>query len=349
MTEFRIGRARTGRTRLLSIVTAVTLAVPATLASGGLALAQDAATNPKFCEGTKIVFFPGGSPGGSFETVVYNGAQAAAAAFGADVTYQWSEWDIQKMITQFGEAVATAPDGIAVMGHPGDASFKPLIDDAVAEGIIVTVMNTELPETQAAYASGGTGYVGQVLYDAGHALGAEAIKRGGLQAGDRAMVWGLLAEAGRGERTRGIIDALEESGLVVDYLEIDTATNGDPALGVPTFVGYATSNPDLKAVFLDHGNLTSTSATLLDAAGLDPASVYVAGFDLAPASVQGVKDGYVDLLIDQQQWLQGFMGILQLCIANAYGFSGLRIDTGGGFLDASNVALIEPLAKEFIR
>ena len=344
----RSGGARMRRMRALSLVTAVALAVPATLVTGGVILAQDA-TNPKFCEGTKIVFFPGGSPGGPFETVVYNGAQAAAAAHGADVQYQWSEWDVQKMITQFGEAVATAPDGIAIMGHPGDASFKPLIDDAVSQGIIVTVMNTELQETEAAYAPSGTGYVGAVLYDAGKALALEAVKRGGLQAGDLAMVWGLLAEPGRGQRTQGIIDGLEEAGLTVDYLDIDTATNGDPALGVPTFVGYAASKPDLKAVFIDHGNLTSTTQALMDAAGLGPDSVYVAGFDLAAASVQGVKDGFVDLLIDQQQWLQGFMGITQLCISNAYGFSGLFVNTGGGFVDASNVELIEPLAQAGIR
>jgi simple sugar transport system substrate-binding protein len=338
------------RMRLVSAITAFALVAPATLASSGLALAQEPdATNPRFCEGTKIVFFPGGTPGGSFETVVYNGAQAAAAAFGADVTYQWSDWNVEKMISQFGEAVATNPDAIGIMGHPGDDAFKPLVDDAVANGIIVTVMNTELPATQAEHASQGTGYVGQVLYDAGHALALEAVKRGGLQAGDRALVWGLLAEPGRGERTRGIVEGLEESGLTVDYLEIDSDTNRDPALGVPAFTGYATSNPDVKAVFLDHGNLTSTSRTLLESAGLDPANVYVAGFDLAPASVQAVKDGFIDLLIDQQQWLQGFMGILQLCIANAYGFSGLRIDTGGGFLDASNVELIAPLAAAFIR
>src|SRR5664279_2669571 len=73
----------------------------------------------QFCSGMKITFFPGGTPGGSFETVVYNGAKAAQAAFGPDVTYQWSDWDPQKMITQFQQAVATKPDGIAVMGHPG--------------------------------------------------------------------------------------------------------------------------------------------------------------------------------------------------------------------------------------
>ena len=97
----------------------------------------------------KITFFPGGTPGGGFETVVYNGAKAAQAAFGPDVTYQWSDWDPNKMITQFQQSVATKPDGIAVMGHPGDDAFDPLIKDAESQGILVTVMNTELPKAEA--------------------------------------------------------------------------------------------------------------------------------------------------------------------------------------------------------
>src|SRR5919109_3949872 len=114
---------------------------------------QGAPTTGQFCQGVKLVFFPGGTSGGGFETVVYNGAKAAEAAFGPTVTYVWSDWDPNKMITQFQEAVASTPDGIAVMGHPGDEAFKPLVDDAVSKGILVTAMNTELQELQATYAS----------------------------------------------------------------------------------------------------------------------------------------------------------------------------------------------------
>jgi hypothetical protein len=39
----------------------------------------------KWCSGTDIVFFPGGSPGGPFATVVYNGALAAEADLGPNV------------------------------------------------------------------------------------------------------------------------------------------------------------------------------------------------------------------------------------------------------------------------
>jgi simple sugar transport system substrate-binding protein len=84
--------------------------------------------------------------------VVYNGAVAAAADLGPNVEYVWSDWNPEKMITQFSEAVATNPDGIAVMGHPGDDAFTPLVDDAESKGIIVTSMNTQLPNNQAKYA-----------------------------------------------------------------------------------------------------------------------------------------------------------------------------------------------------
>ena len=332
--------------RTVAVVAALALAVPAAIGTSAAVAAQD---DGKFCEGTSIVFFPGGAEGGPFETVVYNGAKAAEAAFGPSVDYVWSDWDPANMINQFSEAVATQPDGIAVMGHPGDEAFKPLIDEAVAQGIIVTVMNTELPETEAAHAAQGTGYVGAVLYQAGWDLAKEAVKRGELMEGDKAFVWGLLSQAGRGERTRGVKEGLEDSGLEVVYLEIDDATNADPAQGISTFTGIVSANPDLKAAFFDHGNLTSTAQSYLDAAGLGPDDIYVAGFDLSPATVAAVQSGYTDLVIDQQQWLQGFEAVAQICLTNNYGFSGLFINTGGGFLDASNVDLIAPLVEQQIR
>lgn len=337
--------------RLLSLTLATALAVPMVATTAGIAAAQD---DGKFCEGTNIVFFPGGTEGGGFETVVYNGAKAAEAAFGPTVAYQWSDWNPETMIQQFSEAVATQPDGIAVMGHPGDDAFKPLIDDAVAQGIIVTVMNTELPDSQAAHASVGTGYVGATLHKAGFDLAKEAVARGGLQPGDMVFVWGLLSQPGRGERTQGIIDGLLDAGWAgvgedIIYLEIDDATNADPSAGVPIFTGMATSTPDLKAVFLDHGNVTSTSRSYLESAGLGADDVYVAGFDLSPATVQNVKDGWTDLVIDQQQWLQGFEAITQICLTDKYGFAGLFVDTGGGFADAGNIDAIAELVAQQIR
>jgi len=302
-----------------------------------------------WCKDVKIVFFPGGPEGGVFAVNVYNGAVQAQADLGAQVSYVWSDWDPQKMIQQFQEAAATKPDGIAVMGHPGDEAFDSLIEDAESKGIIVTSQNTTLPIMEAKYAPVGFGYVGQDLYGAGHALGAEAVKRFGLQAGDRAMVWGLLSQPTRGLRTQGAIDALEEAGLTVDYIEIDSATNADPVAGSPTFTGYVAANPDVKLVITDHGGLTATAETYLRDAGKQAGDIKIAGFDLSPATVAAIKGGWTQLVIDQQPWLQGYLPILQICLSKVYQFSGLHVDTGGGFASIDNVDLLAPLAEQNIR
>ncbi len=191
--------------------------------------------------------------------------------------------------------------------------------------------------------------MGAENYSAGHALGVEAVKRFGLKKGDRTMVWGLLSQPARGERTKGVIDALKEAGCTVDYLEIDSATNKDPAAGAPTFAGYVSSHPDVKLVVTDHGGLTATAETYLKAAGKKPGDIKIAGFDLSPATIAAIKGGWTGLVIDQQEWLQGYLPILQICLAKVYGFSGLHINTGAGFVDKSNVDFVAPLAQKNIR
>ena len=302
-----------------------------------------------WCSGTNIVFFPGGPSGGPFATVVYNGAVQAAADTGANVQYVWSDWDPAKMITQFQQAMATNPDGIAVMGHPGDEAFDPLIDQAESQGIIVTSMNTQLPTAQANYAPKGFGYAGAVLYDAGYSLGQEAVKESGLGAGDKAFLWGLLSQAGRGERTKGVKDALEKAGLTVVYQEIDDKTNADAAAGIPIFAGIMSANPDIKMVITDHGALTGTMQSYLEAAGKQPGEIFAAGFDASGNAVEAIQGGWLQLVIDQQQWLQGYFGVLQICLSKNYAFSGLMIDTGGGFLNKDNIDIVAPLVQKQIR
>jgi simple sugar transport system substrate-binding protein len=300
-------------------------------------------------EGVKIVFFPGGPPGCPFATVVYNGALAGAADTGADVEYMWSDWNPEKMVTQFNEAVATNPDGIAIMGHPGDDAFETSVDEAASKGIIVTSQNTTLPRLEARYKGVGFGYVGQELYESGYLLGQEAIARTGLGAGERAFVWGLLSEPTRGLRTKGVIDALEEAGMTVDYLDIDAATDADATAGTPVFTGYVSANPDVKLVCTDHGGLTATLETYLTAADKGPDDIYGIGFDLSSATLEAIRGGWTDLVLDQQPYLQGYLPIVQLCLTKKYQFSGLHVDTGSGFGHKDNVEELAPLVEQQIR
>ena len=78
------------------------------------------ATDPvaKWCTGVKIAAFPGGPQGGVFANNVYNGFRQAELDLGPTVTYYFSNWDPNKMLTQIQQAIATKVDGIATMGFP---------------------------------------------------------------------------------------------------------------------------------------------------------------------------------------------------------------------------------------
>ena len=339
--------------RIVALATAVALA--ALFAAMFLGTTDKGAAAPntaqagKWCAGQKIVFFPGSSAGGVFGVNVYNGAKQAAKDLGANVQYVWSDWDPAKMVTQFKQAIAANPAGIAVMGHPGDPALDKWIDKAESKGIVVTSQNTELPKAFAKYQGKGFGYVGQNLYNSGLLLGKSAVAQLKLKKGDRAMVWGLLSQPSRGLRTKGAIDALKKAGLKVDYIEINAATNADATAGTPVFTAYVTSHPDVKLVVTDHGGLTATAQTYLSAAHKKPGQLPVAGFDMSPATVKAIQGGWTALVLDQQEWLQGYLPILQTCLTSVYKFAGLYIDTGSGIVNKANIGPLVPLINKEIR
>jgi simple sugar transport system substrate-binding protein len=328
------------------ILLGLLLIVGAALTGTGVREAQAAG---KHFEGIHIVFFPGGSEGGPFASVVYRGAKAAEEDLGCTVDYVWSGWLPDRMVAQFKDAIATKPDGIAIMGHPGVAAYAPLVDEAESKGIIVTSQNTTLPAIEEKYKARGFGYVGQELYPSGVMLAKGAAQRAGLKKGDRAMVWGLLGQETRGLRTKGCIDALKELGVTVDYIEISDAVNSDASLGTPVVASYVATHPDVKLLITDHGALTATLGTYLAATRKKPGDIYTAGFDLSAATATAIKEGWVGCVLDQQPWLQGYLPILQICLTKKYGFAGLHIDTGAAIIDKTNIDFVAPLAEKGIR
>ena len=310
------------------------------------------ATEPtaKWCEGVRIAAFPGGPQGGVFANNVYNGFKQAELDLGPDVTYYFSDWDPNKMLKQIQQAVATKVDGIATYGFGGEPATAPLVKRAFDQNTVFTTLNTALPDSQANYSANGFGYVGAPNYAAGHALASEAVKRSGLKAGDEVFVWGLKGQGGdRGQRTVGVMDAFEQAGAKVLYQEIDSATNGNPNAGTATFVGMMKANPGIKIVVTDHGGLTANVGVYARAASLEVGDVYFAGFDMSPNTAKAVQEGFQNLVIDQQPYLQGYLPILNICLTKKCGFSGLDINTAGAFVDAENVDAVAPLAALEIR
>ena len=300
-------------------------------------------------KGITIWFDTGGPVGGPYNTIVQNGAMQAAADMGCDVKYLYSDWSPEKVVENFKHSLAAAPDGIVLMGLPGDDALAPFIEEAINKGIIVTCVDTNLPKTLAKYKSKGFGFIGTDYDVMGTVLAEEALKRSGLKKGDRALIWGLKRLEDRGRRARAMIRTLEEAGIVVDYIEISPEVDKDSALGTPVITGYLASHPDCKMMLIDHGALTSQMENFLKAAGVGPDQVFVGGFSLSPATATAIESGYVDLVSEMQPYLLGYLSVAQIVLTKKYGFTGLEVDTGGGLIHKDNIGLIAPLAKKGIR
>jgi simple sugar transport system substrate-binding protein len=317
------------------IVMIVVIVATLGLTAGQAAVAQDQLV---------IYMQMGGTQGDGTTLARTNGAKDAADALGIDLHEQYSSWDMQSMIDQFNEALAADPDGVAIMGHPGEDAFAPLVADAVSRGIIVTSGNNSLPNLQAMYQTAGFGYAGADLWTGGYVTG-KAMVAAGLQAGDKALVYDIWHEELRSRSPQGIKDALEEAGVVVDVLDVSQEVNSDVSLATPILTAYLEAHPDTKAIGTQHGNITAALVNVLKEAGYQPGDVIVGGIDLSPATVAGIQEGYISASFDQVLYLQGFIPVLQIWLTANYKIPGLVVDTGVGVVTPDNVGDIVPLIE----
>jgi simple sugar transport system substrate-binding protein len=329
----------------------------ATIAAGAVLLINQAAhatdPTPKGCEGVKIAAFTGGWEPEMLDrlsTTIYNGYTQAAADLGPTVTYSFAHWSPDEIASDLKQAIDAKVDGVALNGLPGDAKLDGLVDQAVAQGTIVTTMNVALPEAQKKYASQGMGYVGASNYAAGSAVANEAAKRSALKTGDTVFVWGDKYYGGdAAQRATGVVDGFEKLGAKVIYQDIDPAGRTHGSVPMKAFAQFIAANPDIKIVVLANGLLTSHAYELALVAGLKPGQVFFAGFDLSPGVTRAIKEGYLNFAFDQQPYLQGYLPILNICLTKKFGLSGLAFDTTGAFIDAGNVDAVAPLVEKSIR
>ncbi len=314
-------------------------------AFGGSAEAQT--LRDKWCKGVHLRFFAGGAEGDAFASIVYNGAKQAERDLGPTVDYLFSGWQAETMVQQLREAVAAKPDGIAMMGHPGEAAIMPLAEQAAKAGVKMMYQNVPLPGVVAKF---GGGYVGAQQAQQGKALGEEAIRRFGLKNGDNAIVLGPFdQQPERYAREGATADALSAAGLAVTKLVAPAAAAADPNLLIPVITAALLNQPDTKVIVYPGGQALGNVPAYMKAAGKKPGEVIAVGFDTSPQIVEGFKDGWVQLTADQQPFLQGYMPILSLCQQVVYGLAPINVDTGAGFVTVENYQAVAGLAKEGLR
>lgn len=307
-----------------------------------------AAQTENWCEGQTIRVFSGGPAGGAFNSIIDRGALQAGEDTGANVEIIYSDWDFDRMVQQLREAISQQPDGIAMMGHPGDDALMPLAQQAADAGIPIMYMNVDVPDVRAAF---GSGYVGATLYDQGVSLGEETLRLAGdrLQPGQTAIVMSRWESENRAQRELGLVDVLEDFGMNVIKLQEAEGASADQMLQLPALTATMLSNPDTTLVGYPGGPWLSAAPIFMDAVGKEPGEVIGVGFDLGQGVMRAFEAGHVLVTSDQQPYLQGYMPVLSLCQQLVYQLSPLVVDTGAGFVTADNYEAVAPLAEAGIR
>jgi simple sugar transport system substrate-binding protein len=276
----------------------------------------------------------------SFWCVVQKGVERAAKEMNVNATVLGPDaFDLEKVATLIDQAAAAQPDGLALTVTDADL-FKAPIEGALAAGIPVVAYNAGAGPVDDGidYMT----YLGQDEYAGGYLGGLKLAAGGGTKG---VCINQQVGHTGLDKRCKGFTDAMEENGIPAEVLGI----GDDPAESQTIIADYYTANPDTD-IFMTLGpNGANPFYAFMDAAGLGAGDIVHGTFDLSPEIIARIKDDTTMFGIDQQPFLQGYGAVQALMLKVRYGVSpALPVTpTGPGFVDKSNVEVVEALAGEY--
>jgi simple sugar transport system substrate-binding protein len=185
-------------------------------------------------------------------------------------------------------------------------------------------------------------YLGMDEFQGGYQGGVKLAAAGGSRG---VCVNHQVGHIGLDARCEGFLLAMEETGIPAEVLSITDA----PAESQTILDDYYAANPDVD-IFMTLGpNGANPFYAFMETAGLGVGEVKHGTFDLGQEIMAKIKDGTTMFAIDQQPFLQGYGSVQALMLKVRYGISpALPVTaTGPGFVDTSNVSIVEELAGKY--
>jgi simple sugar transport system substrate-binding protein len=278
-----------------------------------------------------------------FWAVVKKGMMDAAAFYGCKADIDLCGGDLALQQKRFQEAVAMKPTAIALVIN--DPSWAPLVQDALNKGVPVFGINNDWAGNPRLF------YIGQSEVRAGYMIGKRVFETGikkGIDPKKAHIVMPVeVPGAAYGvQRSQGILKAAEEYGIksyeIMDAggLEMTTVEKRETA--------YLLAHPETTFAIGLGGIVTDRLTTSLKNAGKKPGEIIAGGFDTCAGTLEGLKEGYMEATIDQQQYLQGYFAI---ACGYLYAWAGFmpNIDTGGYLVDKDTIGIIERFSPLHVR
>jgi simple sugar transport system substrate-binding protein len=230
------------------------------------------------------------------------GIQDACALLGVD--YQWTgseTSDVAQMVNAMNTAIAGQADAIAVCLVDPKGFDKP-VENALAAGIPVFSYNAD------SHTSKRLAYIGQDLFLSGQMMGERIVKLVG--SGKVAIFIATPGQLNLQPRYDGAADAIKKSGADIQLSMIATAPAANESLS--KIDAYYLGNQDVKGMFGTGGGDTQNCGLISRKYDLALKGVRAGGYDMLPRSLEAVRDGFLDFVIDQQPYLQGFYTVMEM-------------------------------------
>ncbi len=270
----------------------------------GLGLAVPAA---RAAAGDRYVLVTHAADSDSWWNTIKNAIKQAGDDYGVAVDYRGSgNGDLSEMARQLESAAARNYKGVA-FDIASYAVLKAPAAKVAAKGIPIVTINSGTPEESKKL--GAIMHIGQGEYDAGKAAGERA-----KAAGKHSFVCvnHYATNNASFERCQGFADALG----IKDWRQTSMIDTGmDPTVVSSKLSAYLRSHPKTEAILALGPNAAEPAIKVVEDLHLK-GSIYFGTFDLSPAIIAGIKSGTIQYAIDQQPYLQGYMAIAALVIAN---------------------------------
>ncbi len=273
-----------------------------------------------------------------FFVPVRKGAEDAGKLVGADVTYTGpAGFDIQRQVEFMKSAIAQKVDGIACT-LPDPNAFNDVVAEARSKGIPVIAINADAPKSQR------MAYVGQGNYEAGRSMGGEIVKLL-PQGGDVILAIHTAGAENLEARIKGVKDVLDAKG----GFKVRVVATGTDLVKAEALLGAALqANPAVKGMFGVEDVTGIAIGHIIERQKLK-GKVFGGGFDLVSEVLDAIENGNMQFTIDQQPYLQGFQGVMQLYLNRAYALSPADINTGIAPVTAETVKAVKALAAKGYR
>lgn len=321
------------------------------LTAGAVALSLTLAGAAHAADPVKIAFTIHSSTGNTFWQGVKKGFDDACGKVQAQcqMIFTQTEGSIEQQAANMQAAVASKPD-VLMTSIVDNNAFTSILADARKAGIVVIGVNVDATEGKAKELR--QAFVGQDLYAAGVSL-AQAQSANFPKDGPLHFLIGVSAPGQNWseQRAAGIKKGLEDfkaanSGRQIKIDRLDTGT--DLAITADRVGAYLNANADVTAYF-DTGFWHAAVARVLRDRNVAPGKVLLGGFDLVPEVVTEMGTGYVQVQVDQQPYMQGFMPVMQAYLYKTVGLAPVDMNTGKAIITPDQAKAIMELVKTGVR